>query len=239
MVPILRVGLGLACACVCVCVVVCAGSPGTVADERRAALPFDGACLEPRDICPSEVLEEPSAVVHHAGRGTLFAVGDEGDVVELRTDGTRVRSAHLGPVDIEGITVGPGDRLYVAEEGPPAILVLDPATLAVERRIEVDPVFEGKPALFVRGDAGLEGLCYVPELHAFFAVNQLAPARLVELDVPAEEGKARVKRIVAELDGSVICASDLAWDAVSGHFLVVSSHHEARPGKLWELTADG
>ncbi len=202
-------------------------------------LPFDGTCREPYDVCPPSVLVEPSGVCFDRARGVLVAVGDEGDVVELAPDGTVRRRASVGDVDLEGVTIGPGGRIYAVVEGPaPAILVLSPETLEVERRIEVDPTCGGEPAIGLQPNGGLEGICYVPEAGSFFAVNQLGPPRLVELSLPADGARAFVKRIVADLE-RIECASDLAWDEGSRHFLVTSSSFGRRPGKLWELTDAG
>lgn len=204
-----------------------------------ASLPFDRPCLEPRDICPAASLEEPSGICWHAERRKLYAVGDEGDLCEMDARGGNLRKVRLGELDLEGITVGPEGKLYVAVEAPPEILVVDPEKLEIERRLRLDDRLDGERVLWLKPDAGLEGICYAPELGAFFAVNQLEPARLVELDVPRRGTLAKVKRIIAELSDPVACASDLAWDAVSEHLLVTSSSHERRPGRLWELTLDG
>lgn len=210
-----------------------------------AALPFGEGMKAPEDICPGKVFNEPSSVIFHAERGTLFAVGDEGDLIELKTDGTVLKTATPGHFDFEGITLGPDGKLYVGVEclydvkgRPSGIFVVDPDTLEVERKIELDPMLDGKRVFAVREDGGMEGLCYVPE-HGWFAVNQFFPAHVVELDVPAEGDRATVKRIVADLSLKVICASDITYDAASGHLLVISSSFEGRKGKVFELDMDG
>lgn len=46
------------------------------------------------------VFDEPSGIVFHAQRGTLFVVGDEGDIGEFQTDGRLVQQArHLDADD--------------------------------------------------------------------------------------------------------------------------------------------
>ena len=141
------------------------------------ALPFGERMKEPKGICPGSVFNEPSSVLFHAERGTLFAVGDEGDLIELKTDGTVIKTAHPGHMDFEGITLGPDGKIYVGveclydEKGKPSgILVVNPDTLEVERTIQVDPTLDGKRVFAVREDGGMEGLCYVPE-RGWFAVN--------------------------------------------------------------------
>ena len=51
---------------------------------------------KPLDIDKTRV-EEPSGIVYHAGRGTLFVVGDEGKIYEMKTDGTPVNQRDLAP----------------------------------------------------------------------------------------------------------------------------------------------
>ncbi|HVY62239.1 MAG TPA: SdiA-regulated domain-containing protein, partial [Planctomycetota bacterium] len=225
-----------------------------------ALLPFDGPARPPREILKPGELREPSGLAFHPGRGTIFAVGDEGDVVELTLEGAVLRRRRVEKkLDLEAVTIGPEGRVCCAIEGAPAILVLDPETLATVRRIDIDPELDGRRVLCLEPNAGVEGLCWVPERRAFFAVNQKSPARLVELELSADGAKARVKRIVAELDGTVKRCSDLAWDAASGHFLIASAHKQKeRPrraaagpkpegapatggsgGRLFELDADG
>lgn len=210
-----------------------------------AVLPFGEGMKEPKDICPGSVFNEPSSILFHPERGTLFAVGDEGDLAELKTDGTVLQTAHPGHMDFEGITLGPDGKIYVGVEclydvegTPSGILVVDPDTLEVERTIQVDPKLDGKRVLAVQKDGGMEGLCFVPD-RGWFAVNQYVPAHVLELDVPAEGDRATVKRIVSDLTLKVICASDIAYDAASGHLLVISSSFEARKGKVFELDMSG
>ena len=52
-------------------------------------------------------VEEPSGIVFHAPRGTLFVVGDQGKIYEMKTDGTGIQQRELaegGWRDLEGVT---------------------------------------------------------------------------------------------------------------------------------------
>ena len=61
---------------------------------------------------------EPSGIVYHEERGTLFVVGDEGHIGEMKRGGKYVKKKHLRHADFEGITVHPATGLlYVAVEG--------------------------------------------------------------------------------------------------------------------------
>ena len=53
---------------------------------------------------------EPSGIVFHALRGTLFVVGDEGDLCEIKTDGERQRDSLLSYLAAEGKAVFEADR---------------------------------------------------------------------------------------------------------------------------------
>ena len=71
---------------------------------------------------------EPSGIVFHPKRGSLFVVGDEGDLCEIRPDGTPiVKSKRIRNADFEGITCDPSTGLlYVAVERERKILELNP-----------------------------------------------------------------------------------------------------------------
>jgi len=84
-------------------------------------------------------LNEPSGVVFHPLRGTLFAVGDEGHICELKTDGTMLKLARISEEDYEGITVNPASGLlYVAVEGEDQIVEIHPDTFDVLRQWDVE-----------------------------------------------------------------------------------------------------
>ena len=71
---------------------------------------------------PLETFEEPSAVVYHPPRKTLFVVGDQGDVAEVDLDGNILNRRAIGG-DLEGITCDPATgKLYVVREGHEIVL---------------------------------------------------------------------------------------------------------------------
>jgi len=73
--------------------------------------------------------------VFSKSRGTLFVVGDEGDICELRTDGTLVNKARIRKKDLEGITRNPvTGSLYALDELSTSILEIDPDNLEVLQR---------------------------------------------------------------------------------------------------------
>ncbi|MFT4571679.1 MAG: hypothetical protein ACI8TX_000240 [Hyphomicrobiaceae bacterium] len=177
-----------------------------------------------------ENFPEPSAVVFHPLRGSLFAVGDEGDLAELSLDGEILRMVHLGG-DLEGIAVDPvSGNLYVLREGHEIISEVAPVSLEIKRRFSVDRTYKANPNFLKRGGDGLEGLTYVadpihPEGGRFYAVNQYDPPVLVELALPLRSSskKFEVAKIVAAWTVDAPPLSDVTWDPASQSFLIVSA----------------
>lgn len=179
---------------------------------------------------PLAEFAEPSGIVYHPGRKSLFVVGDEGDIGEISLEGVLLRQVHLGG-DLEGITVDPSSGLlYVAREGHEVILEVRPDDFKMLRRFTIDRTFDGDPNFLQRGGDGIEGVAFVPAESAgepgrLFVVNQYDPAALIELEAPLAPSKEKfaVAKIVAahRLDGAPL--SDLTWDPARREFLVVSA----------------
>ncbi len=153
---------------------------------------------------------EPSGIVYHPTRGTLFVVGDEGEVEEIETDGTRLAHVRV-PGDLEGVTVHPETgMLYIVVEGEEVILEFDPDSQTVTRRFPVNRGFGGNPAFLQKRveeyDNGLECLTFVPDADhpeggTFYAGNQWDPPAILEIEVPllsggAGGGEARIVRVL-------------------------------------------
>lgn len=191
---------------------------------------------------PIAEFPEPSGVVYHAARGTLFIVGDEGHIGEVSLDGKLLRMTHLGG-DLEAITMDPrSGLLYVVRETHEIIFEIRPDDFKMLRRFTIDRSYEGDPNYLRRGGDGVEGLVFVPdEKHpeggGLWIVNQFDPPVLVELAIPLRSSKskyetARLARAIP-LDGAPL--SGVSWEPATGEFLVVSA--------LWKrvsvLDADG
>ena len=70
---------------------------------------------------------EPSGITYHPHRGTLFVVGDEGDLLEMTTTGEWVKHKRIREADFEGVTCASATGLlYVAVEGEERILEIEP-----------------------------------------------------------------------------------------------------------------
>ena len=113
-----------------------------------------------------EGFREPSGIVFDGTRGTLFVIGDEGDICEMTTDGQMLRQKALRPgADLEGLARVPETALlYVAVEGDEKILEVDPGTFEVKREFAIPRTFRGTE-LFKPGGQGIEGICVAIAIH--------------------------------------------------------------------------
>jgi len=177
---------------------------------------------------------EPSGICWHTERATLFLVGDEGDICEIKSDGALVKQKTLRPgADFEGITHDPATGLlYLAVEEDEAILEVDPETFEVRREFVLPRQFQGK-TLLAAGGEGIEALTFVPDPeHAqgglFYVGNQaftlsneedISAVFQVELPLRTARGAAR---IIGYFEPGIIDVSGLHYDPTTGHVLVAS-----------------
>lgn len=179
---------------------------------------------------PIEALAEPSGIVYHQQRGTLFVCGDEGDVAEVSVSGRLIKIRNIGG-DLEAITTDPATGLiYVVREGHDIIFELKPGDFEITRRFTIDRSYQGNANFLQRGGDGIEGLTFVADAdHAeggrFFAVNQFDPPVLIELQVPLRtaKGKFETATIVKAYDVASAPLSGVYWSARMGTFWVISA----------------
>lgn len=179
---------------------------------------------------PLETFEEPSAVVYHPPRKTLFVVGDQGDVAEIDLHGNILNRRAIGG-DLEGITCDPATgKLYVVREGHEIVLEVDPDSLKLSRRFTIDRTFEGNANYLERGSDGIEGITFRPDSShpeggRFFAVNQFDPPVLVELAVPVRtsEEQFETATIVSAQRVKSAPLSDVLWYPPVDGFLITSA----------------
>ncbi len=203
-------------------------------------------------------MRELSGATYHPQRQTVFVVGDEGDIYEIRTDGGLIRKGFLKQTDIEGITVHPETGLlYAVVEGEEAILEIAPRTLRVTREFRVNRKFEGRE-LLKRGGMGLEAIAFIPnafhpEGGTFWVGNQSfslkqgkEPSVICEVVVPLVSSKVTLgadKTVAKRVEGqisrffslSIIDISGLAYDRERQCLLVMSD----TTNLLQEVTLDG
>ncbi len=121
---------------------------------------------------------EPSGIVFHPSRRTLFVAGDEGALMEITTEGEIIQSRIISPgADFEGITCNPATGLlYMAIEGEEAVIEVDPGSFEIRRHWSIPRHFAGRMIL-KPGGQGIESLTFKPvpdhsDGGIFFAANQ-------------------------------------------------------------------
>jgi uncharacterized protein YjiK len=192
---------------------------------------------------------EPSGIVFHAKRGTLFVVGDEGDICEIQTDGTLVKQKRILNADFEGVTYIPlTGLLYVAVEGEEKILEIDPEDFRVIREFYIERMFKGH-TLLKPGGNGIEAITFVPDPNhpeggTFYLTNQSFdledqkdPSIIFEAEVPLTNsvtGNLTVK-ILRYFSMGVGDLSGLYYDQASEHLYVISAMMDT----FFEITKTG
>jgi len=192
---------------------------------------------------------EPSGIVFHPGRGTLFAVGDEGDICEIQRNGALVKQARVRPADFEAITCDAATGLlYVGIEGEERILELSPDDFGVRREFDIERVFRGAQVLKAGGQ-GIEAITFLPnaahpEGGTFLVANQGFDLKatedvsaIFEVEVPLQTStsqKASAK-ILRRLPLPLIDISDMYYDAARDLVYVISDSTNA----LFEMTREG
>jgi len=222
-------GLGVCFACL-LTLASCSPSPGGTSIRfpyRWVDTPGFGGNID------QDSFKEPSGIVYHPFRKTLFVVSDEGEVEEISTDGLRLSRAKVAG-DLEDVTVHPGTGLlYIIVEGADIILEFDPAEMKVSRRFPIDRQYEGNPEFLQKQktehDNGVEGLTFVPnskhpEGGTFYAANQWDPPAILEIEVPlnSAEQKQAAARIIRVVPFKIDDPATICFDAARRVFCVVS-----------------
>ncbi len=213
----------------CLALLGCSTQSGApVSDPRSIVLPYEwGGNIDKDDF------NEPSGITYHAGRGTLFVVGDEGEVCELTTEGIRLNYMKMPERrDLEGITSDPSTGLlYVAVEGEEKVLEMDPDSFEVRREFAI-PRSAGDEELFQPGGQGMEAICFVPDAEhpeggTFFVANQSfeeGPGKerslVVQVELPLRSGGVEPVRILSWFEPGVIDIGGLHYVAATGHLLM-------------------
>ncbi|MBD3413974.1 MAG: hypothetical protein GF421_06055 [Candidatus Aminicenantes bacterium] len=154
-------------------------------------------------------IPEPSGMCYHPLRKTLFIVSDEGEIVEMETDGTPVFWQNI-PGDLEAVTVVPETGLlYIVKEGEDVILEFDADKKHIIRTFPLNRMFEGNPEYIQKQegyDNGIESIAFVPddthpEGGVFYLGNQWDPSCVLEVAVPLNSCQkkvceARIQRVL-------------------------------------------
>ena len=237
-----RAGIPVVMVAILVC--GCAATAPKELDVRDVVFPYQGW----RNIDTAS-FNEPSGIVFHSERGTLFVVGDNGDICEIGTDGSMIKQKRIRRADFEGVTYDPSSGLlYVAVEGEERIIEFDPDDFEVLREFSIPRTFEGR-VLLKAGGQGIEGITFVPDAnHAeggtFYVANQSFSlesqediSAILEIEVPlrsnAEENAGA--KILRYFRPGVIDLSGLHFDKRTGHLFVISDGTNT----VFELTTAG
>lgn len=191
-------------------------------------------------------LNEPSGICYHEARGTLFVVGDAGDVAEIRKDGTPIANYQVKG-DLESITVVPETGLlYIGAEGEDVIIEFDPIKGEVKRRFPINREFNGDPNFLKKQtdkyDNGIECMSFVPDAGhpeggTFYVGNQWDPSMIMEVLVPLKSGRAvdGEARIIRVLPFRMDDPAAMYYDPKTKRLNIVSDADNI----LVEITLDG
>ncbi|MDH3830131.1 MAG: SdiA-regulated domain-containing protein [Gammaproteobacteria bacterium] len=201
--------------------------------------PFPGQLVA---IFNEQHCKEASGIVFSRSRGTLFVVGDEGDICELHTDGILVNKAHIPRTDLEGITSNPlTGNLYALDELSTSILEINPDNLEVLQHISID--LSPEKYNHENKNRGFEAITFLPNPgqaanSRLFIANQgrsdRASAAVHELTVPLADGD-NVAKTLHILEQKIADLSGLHYDDSSGLLLVISDAHNT----LLLMTVEG
>lgn len=187
---------------------------------------------------PLPEVGEPSGIAFHPGRQSLFVVGDGGGLAEVSLSGAALRRRDLGLRNLEAVTVDPATGLiYVGVEEAEQILEVDPQTLDIARRFDIERIFDGRTVLAEGGaETGLEGLAFVPDAAhpeggTFFILNQAFSdddpndaSAILEVEAPLRSSTERraPARIIRFWPGEIPDLSAAHWDAARRRLWVAS-----------------
>jgi hypothetical protein len=176
---------------------------------------------------------EPSGICWHSQRKTLFVVGDQGDICEIKPDGTLISQKRIRSADFEGITHDPSTGLlYIAVEGEESIIELNPETLEVLREFSLPRKFDDK-VVMKSGGQGIEALTFVPDMAhpeggTFCVANQsfspndeddISAIFVVELPLRSKTGEPK---LLNYFNPGIIDVSGLYYSHLDGHVFVIS-----------------
>lgn len=176
--------------------------------------------------------DEPSGICWHSQRKTLFVVGDEGDVCEIKPDGTLISQKRIRSADFEGITHDPSTGLlYIPVEREESIIELNPETLEVLREFSLPRKFDDK-VVMKSGGQGIEAITFVPDMThpeggTFCVANQsfstdkhdISVVFVVELPLRSKTGQPK---LLNYFNPEVIDVSGLYYSSIDGHIFVIS-----------------
>lgn len=197
------------------------------------------------EVLDTEGFREPSGLTFHAGRNTLFVIGDEGGLAEFKPDGTPLNLGQIEVHDFEGITTDPASGLlYAIDEKKARIVEIDPHNFGVLREYEIEPVFEGT-RLLADDKNKLEAIAFVPDSQhpqggVFYLANQSPESEaslILKVEAPLKTGtnQPEAASMIGYFSLPAPDLSDLYYHPSNGYLYVISDQANA----IFELTPAG
>ena len=192
---------------------------------------------------------EPSGVVFHPQRGTLFVIGDEGDIAEFQPDGALIKQGKVEEKDFEGITCDPSTGLlYIVTESKAKVVEIHPENFNAIREFTIAPTFEEKTMLAPEKNK-VEAITFVsnsnhPQGGTFYLAKpdeELNPdgaaSIIFEVEIPLKNDSVAnpTGRIISYFPLKVPDLSGLHYDATSDNLYVISDQTNA----FFEVKKDG
>lgn len=191
-------------------------------------LPFEAV-----DRFGEDEIEKLSGIVFYPEGKTLFAVNDNGELFEIKTDGTIIQKKEIREeADFEGITYNPTTEMfYIAVEGEEIILEVNPLSLEAEQDIPIDRAFEGNNLISPEGN-GIEGITYVPAHDgatngSYFLVNQSSelegsdPSIVFEVEIQPASNRLKAT-IIRYFSVGVTDLSGIHYQPSNHRLLIIS-----------------
>ena len=208
----------------------CRSSTPPEANPLEVLLPY-----QPMENFETSPFNEPSGIVFLAERGTLFVVGDEGQIAELRPDGTMVKNGQGLKNDYEGITYAPSTGLlYLVTEQKAHIFEVSPDDFTISREFTIAPNL-GETAILNEDQNKIEAIAFVPkpdhpEGGVFFLATQAGDGEgqssslLFSAEAPLKSNAAKesAARILAYANVPVPDLSGLHYDPTSTNLYAIS-----------------
>lgn len=175
-------------------------------------------------------------MVFYPPQKTLFAVIDDGRIVEIESNGRFIQNKQVRKkADFEGITYNPMTKmLYVVVEGEEVMLEINPATLEIQQDIPINRNFNNSVLISSKGD-GIEGITFVPtdnpQKGIFYLVNQSKnlegadPSIVIEAEVDFAANPPQAN-IIRYFSVGVTDLSGLEYDSSSSHLFVISDKND-------------
>jgi uncharacterized protein YjiK len=192
-------------------------------------------------------LREPSGLVFHELRGTIFVIGDEGDIAEVRLDGSPVKVGKVKKKDFEGLTYNPSTGLlYAVTESNAEIVEINPEDFSVVREFTVETTFGEKKILVADKKNKVEGIAFAPDENnpqggAFYLSNrsigleQEMSSVIFAVEAPLKNGDSSTAKITGYFELRVPDISDLYYDPLTDNLYAISDETNT----FFELTKAG